>query len=84
MQSIDRRGVLKILGAAGLAAAGVAGASKLNAGENADIRANILIIGGGGREYAIGLRLREDKNVLNLYFAPGNGATKALGKNLDL
>ena len=45
---------------------------------------NILIIGGGGREYAIGLRLREDKNVLNLYFAPGNGATKALGKNLDL
>ena len=47
MQSIDRRGVLKILGAAGLAVAGVAGASKLNAGENADIRANILIIGGG-------------------------------------
>lgn len=33
MQSIDRRGVLKILGAAGLAAAGVAGASKLNAGK---------------------------------------------------
>ena len=47
MQSIDRRGVLKILGAAGLAVAGVAGASKLNAGENADIRANILIVGGG-------------------------------------
>ena len=44
----------------------------------------ILIIGSGGREYAIALRLKEDKNVSNLYFAPGNGATSALGENLDL
>ena len=60
MQSIDRRGVLKILGAAGLAAAGVAGASKLNAGENADIRANILIIGGGLGGISLAAKLRRD------------------------
>ncbi|MBR2157111.1 MAG: phosphoribosylamine--glycine ligase, partial [Campylobacter sp.] len=45
---------------------------------------NILIIGNGGREYAIGLKLKEDSNVLNLYFAPGNGATEKLGKNVNL
>ena len=60
MQSIDRRGALKILGAAGLAAAGVAGASKLNAGENADIRANILIIGGGLGGISLAAKLRRD------------------------
>ena len=44
MKSIGRRGALKILGAAGLAAEGVASVDKLNAGENEDIRSNILII----------------------------------------
>ncbi|CUU91822.1 phosphoribosylamine--glycine ligase [Campylobacter hyointestinalis] len=43
---------------------------------------NILIIGSGGREYAIGLRLKQDKNVKKLYFSPGNGATKELGINI--
>lgn len=43
---------------------------------------NILIIGSGGREYAIGLRLKEDKNVTNIYFSPGNGATQQIGKNI--
>ena len=36
---------------------------------------NILIIGSGGREYAIALKLKSEKNDINLYFAPGNGAT---------
>ncbi|CUU88444.1 phosphoribosylamine--glycine ligase [Campylobacter hyointestinalis] len=45
---------------------------------------NILIIGSGGREYAIGLRLKQDKNVKKLYFSPGNGATKELGTNITL
>lgn len=45
---------------------------------------NILIIGSGGREYAIARRLREDENVNELYFAPGNGATSLLGENLSL
>ena len=43
---------------------------------------NILIIGSGGREYSIGLALKRDKNVGELYFAPGNGATDMLGENI--
>lgn len=45
---------------------------------------NILIIGSGAREYSIGLALKRDENVQNIYFAPGNGATDELGKNLDI
>jgi len=45
---------------------------------------NILIIGAGGREYSIGLALKKDENVEKLYFAPGNGATDALGENLSI
>ncbi|MDR0407477.1 MAG: phosphoribosylamine--glycine ligase [Campylobacteraceae bacterium] len=44
----------------------------------------ILIIGSGGREYAIALALKRDENVKNLYFAPGNGATDGLGVNIDI
>lgn len=43
----------------------------------------ILIVGNGGREYAIGLKLSEDKNN-ELFFAPGNGATSRLGRNLAI
>lgn len=42
----------------------------------------ILIIGNGAREYALGLALSNDSRVAQLYFAPGNGATETLGKNL--
>lgn len=42
----------------------------------------ILIVGNGGREYAIGLALKQDNRVEELYFAPGNGATSQLGTNL--
>lgn len=45
---------------------------------------NILIIGSGGREYAIGLRLTQDKQKHNLFFSPGNGATANLGQNIDI
>ncbi|MDD3462373.1 MAG: phosphoribosylamine--glycine ligase [Sulfurospirillaceae bacterium] len=43
---------------------------------------NILIIGGGGREYSIGLALKKDNRVKKLYFSPGNGATDRLGENV--
>lgn len=43
---------------------------------------NVLIIGNGGREYAMGLVLKNDKRVEKLYFAPGNGGTHALGTNI--
>ncbi len=45
---------------------------------------NILVIGSGGREYAIGLRLTQDSTKHNLFFAPGNGATANLGQNVDI
>jgi phosphoribosylamine--glycine ligase len=40
----------------------------------------VLIIGNGAREYSIGLSMDNNK----LYFAPGNGATKNLGTNIDI
>lgn len=46
------------------------------------MRENILIIGNGGREYAMGLVLKDDRRVDRLYFAPGNGGTHALGVNI--
>jgi len=45
---------------------------------------DILIIGSGGREYSIGLALRNDESVQNLYFAPGNGASDRLGENIAI
>jgi len=44
----------------------------------------IMVVGSGGREYAIGLALKKDSAVKDLYFAPGNGATFLLGKNVEI
>jgi phosphoribosylamine--glycine ligase len=41
----------------------------------------VLIIGGGGREYAIGYFL---KDYAKVYFAPGNGATEEFATNVDI
>lgn len=43
----------------------------------------VLILGSGGREYAIGLHLLKDSRIKTLFFAPGNGATQRLGQNMD-
>jgi len=40
----------------------------------------ILIIGGGGREHAIGWKLKQSPGV-ELFFAPGNGGTAKIGVN---
>lgn len=45
---------------------------------------NILIIGAGGREHAIGWKLKQSSHVDTIYFAPGNGGTAKIGKNIDL
>ncbi len=45
---------------------------------------NLLIIGSGGREHALGVSLKKNKNVKELYFAPGNGGTKQIGKNIAI
>lgn len=45
---------------------------------------NILVLGGGGREHALGWKLKQSPQCEKLYFAPGNAGTAQLGQNLDL
>jgi len=44
---------------------------------------NILIVGSGGREHALGWKIKQSDKVENLFFAPGNAGTAALGTNLE-
>ncbi|MCK9413387.1 MAG: phosphoribosylamine--glycine ligase [Prolixibacteraceae bacterium] len=45
---------------------------------------NILIIGSGGREHALAWKLKQSSKLDNLYIAPGNAGTAALGENLAI
>ncbi len=45
---------------------------------------NVLLLGSGGREHALGWKLKQSPRCGKLYFAPGNGGTDALGENVDL
>lgn len=45
---------------------------------------NILIIGSGGREHAIGWKISQSKKTDKIYFAPGNAGTASLGTNLNI
>ena len=47
-------------------------------------KTNVLIIGSGGREHALGWKLRQSKGLGQLYFAPGNAGTATIGKNVEL
>ncbi|BDY13520.1 phosphoribosylamine--glycine ligase [Hydrogenimonas cancrithermarum] len=44
----------------------------------------VMVVGSGGREYAIGRALHKDSAVEKIYFAPGNGATPQMGENVDI
>jgi len=44
---------------------------------------NILIIGSGGREHALGWKIKQSKQVKNLFFTPGNAGTSEIGQNLQ-
>jgi len=44
---------------------------------------NILIIGSGGREHALGWKIKQSDRVKKLFFAPGNAGTAEIGTNLD-
>ena len=45
---------------------------------------DILIIGSGGREHALGWKIRQSEKTGKLYFAPGNAGTSELGVNLGI
>lgn len=45
---------------------------------------NCLVIGGGGREHALGWKLKQSPRCGRLSFAPGNGGTAAIGQNVAL
>lgn len=49
-----------------------------------EMKKNILIIGSGAREHAIGWKLGQSKLVGQIFFAPGNGGTQAVGQNVDI
>lgn len=42
----------------------------------------ILIIGSGGREHALGWKIKQSPLVKKIYFAPGNPGTKEIGENI--
>ena len=44
----------------------------------------VLIVGGGGREHAIGHAIAKNKEVEKIYFAPGNGGTEDVGENIAI
>ena len=44
----------------------------------------ILIIGGGGREHAVGWKVAQSSRAGDLYFAPGNAGTLKLGTNVNI
>ncbi len=48
------------------------------------MKKSILVVGSGGREHAIGWKLSQSPQVGNLFFAPGNGGTSALGENVPI
>jgi phosphoribosylamine---glycine ligase len=45
---------------------------------------NILLLGSGGREHAIGWKVSQSPKVNNLFIAPGNAGTSGIGKNVPL
>lgn len=42
----------------------------------------VLIVGNGGRESALAVKLKEDGRISKLYFAKGNATTDKLGQNV--
>ena len=45
---------------------------------------NILLIGSGGREHAIAVKIAQSSRCEKLYIAPGNAGTAAVGQNVAL
>lgn len=47
-------------------------------------KVKVLVVGSGGREHSLGWKLAQSPEIQKVYFAPGNGGTLSLGKNLDI
>ena len=45
---------------------------------------NVLIIGSGGREHALALKIKESPRLNNLYIMPGNPGTRFLAENIQI
>jgi len=45
---------------------------------------NVLILGSGGREHALGWKVAQSPMLDNLYIAPGNAGTMDVGENVNL
>lgn len=45
---------------------------------------NILLIGSGGREHALAWKIRQSPQCTQLFIAPGNAGTAALGQNIPI
>ena len=48
------------------------------------MKKNVLILGSGGREYAMAWKLSNDQNINKIYCAPGNAGTAKIGINKSL
>lgn len=46
--------------------------------------AKVLIVGGEGRAHALGWKIKQSPLVDQIFFAPGNGGTLKIGKNLNI
>lgn len=46
------------------------------------MKEKILVVGSGGREYAIGKKFLEDSRIEKIYFYPGNGGSENIGENI--
>jgi phosphoribosylamine--glycine ligase len=44
---------------------------------------NVLLLGSGGREHALALKISQSKLCSNLFIAPGNAGTSQCGTNLQ-
>ena len=44
----------------------------------------VLVVGGGGREHALGWKIAQSDNCDAIFFAPGNAGTAQLGENLPI
>lgn len=45
---------------------------------------NILLLGSGGREHTLAWKISKNKQLNNIYIAPGNAGTSQIGTNLDI